>query len=67
MDALDRRGHYRDAVPLLKRALAIRRKVLGEEHPHTATSYNNVAANLHDQGKYTEAEPLYRTALAINR
>ena len=40
-------------------------KALGEDHPDTATSYNNLAVNLHAQGKYAEAEPLYRKALAI--
>ena len=28
-------------------------------------SYNNVAYNLNNQGKYAEAEPLFRKALAI--
>jgi CHAT domain-containing protein len=39
--------------------------VLGEGHPHNAYSYNNLAVNLDAQGKSTEAEPLYRQALAI--
>ena len=39
----------------------------GGEQPHTATSYNSVAFNLQSQGKYAEAEPLYRKALAIYR
>jgi tetratricopeptide (TPR) repeat protein len=41
--------------------------VLGEEHPHTARSYNNVAANLNAQGKYAAAGPLYQKALDIRR
>ena len=40
-------------------------KVLGEDHPDTATSYNNLANNLYSQGKYAAAEPLYQKALAI--
>ena len=52
---------------MLEKVLAIFQKVLGEEHPDTATSYNNVAFNLTAQGKYVEAEPLYRKALAIYR
>ena len=32
--------------------------MLGEEHPATATSYNNLAVNLNAQGKYAEAAPL---------
>ncbi len=33
--------------------------------PHVATSLNNVALLYEDQGKYAEAEPLYKRALAI--
>jgi tetratricopeptide (TPR) repeat protein len=36
-------GKYAEAQPLLEKALAIRRKALGEEHPQTATGYGNVA------------------------
>jgi CHAT domain-containing protein len=41
--------------------------VLGEQHPHTAESLNNLAANLGAQGKYADAESLLRQALAIRR
>jgi tetratricopeptide (TPR) repeat protein len=40
---------------------------LGEEHPAVAASLNNLAALLTAQGKYDEAEPLYRQSLAIDR
>jgi len=43
------------------------REVLGEDHPHTASTYNNVAVNLGAQGKYAEAGPLYQKALDIHR
>jgi tetratricopeptide (TPR) repeat protein len=66
-DRLDQRARYAEAEPLLRQALAIRRKVLGEQHPDTATSLDNLAGNLYYQGKYPEAETLYRQALAINR
>ena len=42
-------------------------KLLGEEHPETAKSYNNLASNLDHQGKYTQAEPLYQKALALRQ
>jgi hypothetical protein len=35
---------------LLERALAIREKALGPEHPEMATSLNNLASLLQDQG-----------------
>ena len=37
------RGRYTDAEPLYERALAIREKALGPEHPDVATSLNNLA------------------------
>jgi tetratricopeptide (TPR) repeat protein len=40
-------------------------KALGSEHPDTAQSLNNLASLYDDQGKYDEAEPLYKQALAI--
>ncbi len=58
-------GRYAEAEPLYKRALAIREKALGAEHPDVAQSLNNLAALYHDQGRYAEAEPLYERSLAI--
>ena len=37
------RGRYTDAEPLYQRALAIREKALGPEHPDVADSLNNLA------------------------
>jgi tetratricopeptide (TPR) repeat protein len=66
-DALAGRGRHREAQPLYEKALAIRRKVLGEEHPNTVASYNNLAFNLNAQVRYAQAQPLYEKALAIRR
>ncbi|MEH2179958.1 tetratricopeptide repeat protein, partial [Nostoc sp.] len=46
-------------------ALALRRKLLGEEHPDVAVSLNNLAGLYNSQGRYSEAEPLYIQALDI--
>ena len=59
------RARYAEAEPLFRRALAIREKALGPDHPDTAPSLNNLAELLRAQGRYGEAEPLYRLALAI--
>eukprot|EP00522_Entomoneis_paludosa_P002965 CAMPEP_0172471304 /NCGR_PEP_ID=MMETSP1065-20121228/67747_1 /TAXON_ID=265537 /ORGANISM="Amphiprora paludosa, Strain CCMP125" /LENGTH=867 /DNA_ID=CAMNT_0013229399 /DNA_START=273 /DNA_END=2877 /DNA_ORIENTATION=- len=44
-----------------------RREKLGDHHPHTLNSINNLAMLLQDQGKLEEAEPLLREALDGNR
>ena len=55
-------GDYAKAEPLLKEALAIHQKVLGREHPFTATSLNNLAYLEFDLGKSNEASALARRA-----
>ena len=51
-------GDYAKAEPLYKEALEIRRKVLGREHPDTATSLDNLAGLYRAMGDYAKAEPL---------
>jgi tetratricopeptide (TPR) repeat protein len=50
---------------LYLQALELRKRLLGEEHPHVATSLNNLAGLYYSQGRYSEAEPLYLQALEI--
>ena len=58
-------GRYAEAEPLFRRSLAIREKQLGADHPHVATSLNNLADLYQAMGRYAEAEPLYRRSLEI--
>ena len=44
-------GDLEGALPYLEQALAVRKKVLGEEHPDTAQSLNNMGALLKAMGK----------------
>src|SRR5262249_8809441 len=60
-----REGKYSEAEGLYKRALAIRAKALGANHPDVAQTLNNLALVYAAQGKYSEAEELYKRALAI--
>ncbi|MBD2297543.1 tetratricopeptide repeat protein [Nostoc sp. FACHB-190] len=60
-------GRYSEAEPLFIQALALRRKLLGEEHPDVALSLNNLALLYNSQGRYSEAEPLFIQALALRR
>jgi tetratricopeptide (TPR) repeat protein len=59
------RAAYSQAAPLLRDALAMREKALGPEHPDTATSLNNLAVLLREQGDPAGARPLHERALAI--
>ncbi len=53
------------AIPLAERALVIREKVLGKEHPDVADSVSKLAELYRDLGNYQKAEPLFQRALAI--
>ncbi|MFH7029679.1 MAG: FxSxx-COOH system tetratricopeptide repeat protein [Heteroscytonema crispum UTEX LB 1556] len=64
---LQERGQYSQAEPLYQKALLLRQRLLGEEHPDVATSYSNLAALYHYQGQYSEAEPLYQKALSLRQ
>ena len=56
---------YDEAVPLLKRALDIRVKSLGENNMLTAENLGNLALMDHKLGDDLEAEKLYQRALEI--
>jgi tetratricopeptide (TPR) repeat protein len=58
-------GAYKKAEPLYEKALKIYQKVLGEEHPSTATSYGSLAGLYRSMGAYEKAEPLYLKSLKI--
>jgi len=52
------------AEDLYRRALAIKEKVLGKDHPDTALTVHNMATLLAGLGRAAEAESLYGRALA---
>jgi len=62
---LYQQGRYADAIPLAQRALEIRERILGANHPNVSTSLNNLAELYRGQGNYAEAEPLYQRSLSI--
>jgi len=59
------KGKYREAVALAERALALREKALGPNHPDVATNLNNLAEVYRVQGAYGKAEPLLVRATDI--
>jgi CHAT domain-containing protein len=58
-------GNYTQAEQMYKQALAIRKKVLGEDHPDYAISLNNLAVLYESMGNYGEAWPLFKQSLTI--
>jgi tetratricopeptide (TPR) repeat protein len=64
--ALLNRGCLREAAPLIRQALAIRRNYFGKDHPATAASQISTARLLQELGDYGNAEQAARDALRIN-
>jgi tetratricopeptide (TPR) repeat protein len=54
-----------DARPLAERALAIREKILGPDHPEVASSIHTLARIVYDQEDFNNALTLFEQALAI--
>ncbi|MCA8969204.1 MAG: CHAT domain-containing protein, partial [Planctomycetes bacterium] len=61
-------GRSAEALPQYKAALAMERRIYGEEdHPDVALGLNNVAGCLQSLGRFAEALPQYEAALAMRR
>jgi tetratricopeptide (TPR) repeat protein len=58
-------GAYAQARPLYQRALALKERTFGNDHPETALSLNDLALLLQDQGDLAGARQLQERALAI--
>lgn len=58
-------GHYDISESLNKQALAIDRRLFGEQHPAVVQELNNLGAIEESRGDYFAAEAYYRQALAI--
>src|SRR6185436_805941 len=58
-------GKGPDAEATAREVLALRRKLLGPQHPTVATSLYDLAWTLNLNGKQTEAETLKREAFAL--
>ncbi|MCG5437695.1 tetratricopeptide repeat protein, partial [Micromonospora foliorum] len=52
-------------LPLYEATLAAYERVLGDEHPDTLTSRNNLAYAHKAAGRLSEAIPLYEATLAV--
>ena len=63
-EAAFQREDYAQAEVFYRRALELRERALGPEHPDTARSANNLGVMLSMQGRHAEAEVLFRRALA---
>jgi Tetratricopeptide repeat len=48
-------GRWKEAEELFVQVMETRKRVLGQEHPHTLTSINNLAFTRKEQGRKWEA------------
>jgi serine/threonine-protein kinase len=61
------RGRREEAEEMQREALAIRRRLFGDDHASVATSLNNLAVLARGGGRLAEAEGLFRECLRIRR
>jgi serine/threonine protein kinase/tetratricopeptide (TPR) repeat protein len=66
-DVYRRLGHFPEAEVLLQKTLDERRRLLGNEHPQTLTSSNDLGFLFWQQARYEEAEALLFDALETSR
>lgn len=62
-----RAGDYDEAERLIRESLAIRRALLGREHPAVANSLDALGELMLERGAVDSAETFFREALAIRR
>ncbi|KAK0316452.1 hypothetical protein LTR01_000200 [Friedmanniomyces endolithicus] len=60
---MNEQGQLEPAEAMGRRALEVREKILGKEHPNTLSSLNNLANVLQRQGKYEAEETMFRRVL----
>ncbi|MCA9284454.1 MAG: serine/threonine protein kinase [Phycisphaerales bacterium] len=66
-DVYRRLGNYPQAEAHLSQAVEIRERLLGSEDPSTLNSSNSLAVLFWDQGRLSDAEPLYLRTLETRR
>jgi tetratricopeptide (TPR) repeat protein len=64
---LQTRGEPAASLPLFERAFELRRRMLGEDHPHTLNSASNLATNLRALGQYEAARQMDEDTLTRRR
>jgi len=60
-------GLYGEAQPQIERAVSLRRRVLGDDHPATLESMSWQARVLRGRGDYIAAEALFRKIVEVRR
>ena len=60
-------GQFPEAQQQYERALALRRRMLGDEQPDTLEAMDGLGKLYRDQGKYAQAEPLLSGVLNVRR
>ena len=58
---------YDEALEIAKRCVELSEKLFGENHPDTATSYNEIGVVYDNKGDYDTALEYYNTALVIRK
>jgi CHAT domain-containing protein len=61
------KNDYARAADLARQIVEIRKRILGEEHPRTASALDNLGIDLASAGNHAAARPILERTLAIRR
>ena len=61
----EKQGDYEKAMEFYQKAIKISEQVLGEQHPNTVSTYNNLGGVYQAQGDYEKAMEFYQKAMEI--
>ena len=64
--SLEKQAKYAEAIPYAQAFIELAKEKFGETHQIYAAGLNNLAGLYKTQGRYAQAEPLYKRALAID-
>ncbi|HEX2341792.1 MAG TPA: serine/threonine-protein kinase, partial [Vicinamibacterales bacterium] len=60
-------GLFTEAEQHYRRAVDLRERALGKEHPDTLAANNNLGQLYREEGKYAEAEPILASVMAVRQ
>jgi CHAT domain-containing protein len=66
-DQYYQQGQFQQALPWLKKAFQIRTTILGEKHPRTLGTLNNLAEIYRQLGRFSEALPLLEKSYRFHK
>ncbi|XP_013402393.1 tetratricopeptide repeat protein 28-like, partial [Lingula anatina] len=66
-EVLQGMGNYKEALAYQEKSLDVKQAILGEKHPLTASTYQNIGSALWSMGKFADSLTYYKQSLDIQK